>query len=61
MTVFGTQGPPADRGARERFLLALTPRQRATLDRLSSRYYAHAEPIANITGNSPGIDRLPPA
>jgi hypothetical protein len=60
MKVFGKEGPPADRGARERRLLALTAKQRATLDRLSTRYYARAEPIADIAGNSGGLT-LPPS
>jgi hypothetical protein len=60
MKVFGKDGPPADRGAREQRLLALTTKQRATLDRLSTRYYARAEPIADIAGNSRGL-ALPPA
>lgn len=60
MKVFGKDGPPADRAARELHLLALTARQRATLDRLSTRYYARAEPIADIAGNSWGLT-LPPA
>lgn len=61
MKVFGKDGPPADRGAREQRLLALTEKQRATLDRLSTRYYARAEPIADIAGNSSGLTLPPPA
>ncbi|HEY0997113.1 MAG TPA: DMP19 family protein [Gemmatimonadaceae bacterium] len=60
MKVFGKGGPPADRGAREALLGGLTAKQRATLDRLSSRYYAQAEPIADIAGSSLGIGLLPP-